>query len=157
MSRNLQKKLLWLFIVLLIATLAFIFINSMLSRDESAELSGSVLDIFDEIVVFFGGDPDDDHWIRKLAHFIEFAALGFELTVIAQLKEQRDFKSLLNCALLGLLCADIDEGIQIFSGRGSMVQDVFLDFCGVVCGLLIALFIAGQLRKRFKKIDKHTD
>ena len=40
---------------------------------------------------------------------------------------------------LGLLTAAIDENIQLFSlGRGSMVQDVLLDFVGTVLGLLLS-------------------
>ena len=47
------------------------------------------------------------------------------------------------CAcLLGLLAAFLDETLQLFSGRGSMVADVWLDFAGVVCG--VAAVAAGM-------------
>ena len=39
------------------------------------------------------------------------------------------------CGLLGLFAAFLDETLQLFSGRGSMVADVWLDFAGVVCGV----------------------
>lgn len=47
------------------------------------------------------------------------------------------------CAcLLGLFAAFLDETLQLFSGRGSMVADVWLDFAGVVCG--VAAVAAGM-------------
>lgn len=35
----------------------------------------------------------------------------------------------------------IDETIQIFSNRGSQVQDVLLDFAGVCAGMAVTLII----------------
>ena len=38
----------------------------------------------------------------------------------------------------------VDETIQLFvSGRSGQISDVWLDFCGVMCGLLLAAALAG--------------
>ncbi|MEG1550746.1 MAG: VanZ family protein, partial [Oscillospiraceae bacterium] len=52
-----------------------------------------------------------------------------------------------------LAIAVVDEAIQIFSGRGPAVQDVILDFCGALVGVLLVLligFIIASLKGRKK-------
>ncbi len=47
----------------------------------------------------------------------------------------------------GLLTALTDETIQLFSpGRSSQVLDVWLDFMGVLAGLLVGLFLLALCR-----------
>lgn len=63
------------------------------------------------------------------------------------------------CAcLLGLLAAFLDETLQLFSGRGSMVADVWLDFAGVVFGVAVITlgrWIAGQMKDVYRgKADR---
>ena len=59
------------------------------------------------------------------------------------------------CAcLLGLLAAFLDETLQIFSGRGSMVADVWLDFAGGVFGVAVITlgrWIAGQRKDVYRR------
>ena len=59
------------------------------------------------------------------------------------------------CAcLLGLLAAFLDETLQIFSGRGSMVADVWLDFAGVVFGVAVITlgrWIVGQRKDVYRR------
>ena len=108
-----------------------------------------------------------DHLVRKTAHFVEFAVLGGLLCLVCKVcmvtgGESGVGKSVGKsgvgesgseptksgvvravCAcLLGLLAAFLDETLQLFSGRGSMVADVWLDFAGVVCG--VAAVAAGM-------------
>ena len=50
-------------------------------------------------------------------------------------------------ALLGVLTALCDETIQLFyAGRGSRVTDVWIDFAGVVTGILAAQALAAAAR-----------
>ena len=60
--------------------------------------------------------------------------------------------------LLGLLAAFLDETLQLFSGRGSMVADVWLDFAGVVFGVAVITlgrWIAGQMKDVYRgKADR---
>lgn len=122
--------------VLLLATLAFIFSNSMESIPESRERSDGILKWLTPLLECFVGTGNvTEHLVRKLAHFVEFFALGTELTALCLLRQ----KPILWALFFGLLAALTDETIQIFYKRGSQVQDVWLDFFGVAvaCGLLL--------------------
>lgn len=80
---------------------------------------------------------DTEHYIRKLAHFCEFALLGLLLCRSFSAFGVKNFAATGYILFLGLLTAVIDEYIQSFSpGRGSMVKDVLLDFAGVFCAWL---------------------
>ncbi|MBO7633021.1 MAG: VanZ family protein, partial [Lachnospiraceae bacterium] len=60
-------------------------------------------------------------------------------------------KLLINAWTLGTFCALVDETIQLFSGRGPMVQDVWLDSAGCFCGVLVmmcGIMIVGKKKKR---------
>ena len=85
--------------------------------------------------------------VRKLAHMSEFALLGALLALLTGAFRRRDRVALM--LLLGLLTALLDETIQKFTGRTSSVLDVWLDFSGVVLGLLLArLFFLLRCRRR---------
>jgi len=71
MSKN--KKLLT---ALLIITLMFIWGNSLLSREYSGNESMRIVVFLER---FFGEGNVSEHLVRKLAHFLEFSALGAEL------------------------------------------------------------------------------
>lgn len=54
--------------------------------------------------------------------------------------------------------AAIDETIQIFTGRGSQLQDVWLDFAGFSAGLLAVLLVrALVLRSKPEESPKEVD
>ena len=46
--------------------------------------------------------------------------------------------------------AAIDETIQIFTGRGSQLQDVWLDFAGFTTGLILVLAVRAIARRKSK-------
>ena len=125
--RNLIKLL---FVLLIIATVSFIFIQSMIPPEKSAEQSGAVGEIVGEIIppeTPVGGYVQIN--IRKIAHFVEFAVLGAEVAAFVVL-----FIKKINCALASFLFAFVmaffDETIQIFSGRGPEITDVWIDLFG---------------------------
>ena len=135
-------------ICLCIATVAFIWGNSMLGSKASSNVSNSVLGALDPIIRRFGIVSKDDLWLRKLAHFTEFAALGAELLFLAAVKGKSGFQTASNCAFAALLVALTDETIQLISGRNSQVLDVLLDFSGSLTGILIAWLICRLIKKR---------
>lgn len=52
--------------------------------------------------------------------------------------------------LCGFIAAFIDESIQLLSGRGAMIQDVWIDLTGVAAGFLLCrliLKIIGNCRR----------
>lgn len=138
--------------ILIIATIAFIWSNSLQSIPESQERSlGMMGKITPVLEVFVGKGNVTDHLVRKLAHFIEFGALGCELVLLAVLRKRVRLQPVVNCLFIGLAVAVIDETIQIFSNRGSQVQDVLLDFAGACTGIAFVLavyWLASIVRKK---------
>ncbi len=145
--RKTGKRLLY---VLCVLTLLFIWGNSLLDRDESQavsmELLQQIVEAAEKLGLVIGGT--DDHWLRKLAHFCEFGLLGTELSLLMLLDRAFGRQGIVNCLFAGLLTAVADETIQIFSNRGSQVQDVLLDFSGVITALVLVSAVHLALRRR---------
>lgn len=136
MSAKRKNILTAVLICLIILTVCFIFSNSMEGIPESRERSEGLLSWVRPFLEFFIGEGNaTNHLIRKLAHFVEFFALGTELCALCLLWQ----KPLLWAAFAGLLTALSDETIQIFYERGSQVQDVWLDFSAVFLTVLLAI------------------
>ena len=148
MSEKKRRVLSTMLICLCIATVAFIWGNSMLGSKASSNVSNSVLGALDPIIRRFGIVSKDDLWLRKLAHFTEFAALGAELLFLAAVRRRLGLQAASNCAFASLLVALTDETIQLASGRNSQVLDVLLDFSGALTGILIAWLICRLIKKR---------
>ena len=131
--------------LLVLLTLAFIWGNSLLPRTESQEISRGLLVELCAALEHVGLhiDPENDHWLRKLAHFGEFGLLGAELCALLLLNRRPRPQGFVNCAFAGLAVAVTDEALQLISNRGSQVQDVLLDFAGFLTGLLLCGMICG--------------
>ena len=82
-----------------------------------------------------------NHTIRKLAHFSEFFLLGAEMYHLAAESKRTGAAAAAGVLLRCNFCALIDETIQIFSGRGPDIKDVWLDTFGAASGILITLLI----------------
>ena len=144
------------FAVLTLFFLSFIFGMSLQSKEESGDTSSEVAEALKPIV-----DPDDKipektfhRAVRKAAHFAEFCGLGFCLWGMFSSVGKLCGKRLVTLPFfLSLLSAVADEFIQYFSGRGSMVTDVVLDFCGAVFGIGICA-LAAVLAEKIKKAKK---
>ena len=114
----------------------------MVGKEDSASLSRTVTAWLNGI-----GIPVTEHFVRKSAHFCEFGLLGCELMLLFWLRSGVRFQNLCNAAFAALLAAVTDETIQIFSGRGSQVQDVVLDFSGALTGILLVSLLMIEKRK----------
>ena len=139
--------------LLVFLTLAFIWGNSLLPRTESQEISRGLLAELCAALEHVGLhiDPQNDHWLRKLAHFGEFGLLGAELGLLLCLNRRQSVQGFVNCAFAGLAVAVTDEALQLISNRGSQVQDILLDFAGFLTGLLLCGLLCGIIgRKRPK-------
>lgn len=112
-------------IALLILTLAFIWGHSCMPVSASAAESGRALELLRPILeLFVGEDNVTDHLVRKLAHFAEFGALGIQLFF---LQRDRSWERATRSVGLAFLTAFFDESIQMLSGRGDQIIDVWLD------------------------------
>lgn len=138
-----------IFALLILMTVGFIWGNSMKTVEQSSTQSTSVAELLRPVL-----DPHEKlqkpefhNLVRKLAHVVEFFALGlfvvgFSVSLGAYLA--REFVSL--PILMVLLVAVTDEYIQYFTGRGSLVTDVVLDFAGSLVGMGVAALILWAFR-----------
>jgi len=151
-TRN--KKAITILSICIAATLAFIWIHSCMGQEESSEESGFIYDLLCPFFELFMGKGNvTEHFIRKLAHFTEFTGLGLELMLFMRLAliDANKIIRFINAWVLGTFCALIDETIQIFSGRGPMIQDVWLDSAGCFCGVVVmmcGIMIVDKKKKR---------
>ncbi len=129
--------------------LLFIWSNSLAGSKQTNALSGWVERWLKPLV-----DPQGqisaktfNYEVRKAAHCIEFAIFGALLVWTTKKKKNRNVWLLLFTVLI---TAVIDETIQIFTGRTSQVQDIWIDFFGAGIGMLIvyAIMKAAQKRKQ---------
>ena len=154
-------------VVFLILILLFIWGNSCIPKDASADESGFITGIIEKVFsVLLGRDITvNPVIIRKLAHVTEHFLLTLDLFAIAKYdmkrKDAPKFKKtstlgslralalsrknikttrLLVC-LQAFLVAFTDETIQILSGRGPQIQDVWIDSIGIAVGVILSLFL----------------
>lgn len=134
-------------------TLAFIFLHSFAGKEQSSQESAFVMQLIEPFLeLFVGKGHVTEHLVRKLAHFCEFGLLGFLLGVLRKMPT-------CGTLLFALLAALTDETIQIFTGRGPQVQDVWLDFSGALTGMITAcllLWLCKAMTKRRKNRQAHT-
>ncbi len=133
-----ERKKLYLTVLLLLLivfTLCFIWGNSLLDRNQSQGMSNRLLDFLRPFLAWFGIQPENDHVLRKLAHFGEFGILGVELALLVLLHKGFSFRFLSFAVFFCGFTAVTDESIQYFTGRACQISDMMLDFSGSVCGI----------------------
>lgn len=136
-------------ISLLVVLLAFIWGNSMTPGNVSGEMSGWVSKLIGKLLPFLSPESEHGHWlVRKIAHFSEFAALGMLLRwLFAMLANRKPHRFLLPLGC-GMLCAVIDEFIQLFSpGRVCSFVDMCIDWSGVLTGISLLALMFLLIRK----------
>ena len=140
-----------LFTAALIGCIWFIFSNSLQIAEVSEGSSGRVLGLMQGILRRLGLPGTADrltmHIVRKLAHFSEYMLEGFLLMLCLRVYTRHFFKHVSWPILGGLLTALTDETIQLFvPGRSGQVTDVWIDFSGVLTGLVVGLILLGLIR-----------
>ena len=139
------------FTVALIACIWFIFSNSMAVATVSTDSSGRVL-AWMRIILRRLGQPGlaehlTMHIVRKLAHFCEYTLEGFLLMLCMRVYSRHPLRHITVPMLGGVLTALTDETIQLFvPGRSGQVTDIWIDFSGVMTGLLVGLILLGLVR-----------
>jgi len=133
------------FLLLTVSVTAFIWHNSLQDAVNSREASKFFDLLLVQLVKFSGGTlswREVDHFVRKLAHFTEFALLGMMLRSFFAAAVAWGRQLLSRCTLLAVcLCAMVagmDEYLQQFSpGRSCQLSDVALDSSGALMGILV--------------------
>ena len=161
--KNRNKKVITILSICIAATLAFIWIHSCMGQEESSQESGFIYDLLCPFFELFVGKGNvTEHFIRKLAHFTEFFGLGLELKLLMKLVllDTPYILRMINAWTLGTMCALIDETIQIFSGRGPAIADVWLDSAGCLTGVLlmslIIIIVNRHIRKKEERASIHN-
>lgn len=139
--------------VLSIAAVAFIFLRSMQSAEDSSQESGSLLEVINSLLSSLHIDVVmSEHFLRKAAHFTEYSILGVLFGVTSYLYMYKRAVSFLTTLIAGIAVAVCDELIQrAYEGRSAQFSDVLLDSSGVLFGGLIVTGIISLLIVRKRK------
>ena len=122
--------------ILIAANLALIWGNSLMTGADSGAISGGVLAFLGRFLPVLLTEAGHT-FLRKAAHFSEFALLGLLYCGRHRLARQETPLHLMG---FGLAVACIDETIQIFTpGRASSLIDVWIDTSGFALGLAVIL------------------
>lgn len=129
--------------VALLAVLVTIFILSAQNGEQSSSTSG----FFTELIEAIFGQPANEAIIRTLAHFCEFAGLGFLMcNFIFALKDKlKPFLSI----LFSVSYALTDEIHQIFvPERACQLSDLAVDSAGIVLGVTVFYIIISIIKHK---------
>ena len=138
---------------LIACLLCFIWGNSLLP----GSVSGAISDAVKDMLAFLlpgevPGVTSGGGLLRKIAHFSEFAALGFCLCWRFGMLEKR--KILARAYSFGAAC--LDETIQLFvPDRGPAIRDVAIDTCGAAVGIA-ALLLGHTIINHIKQSKEKT-
>lgn len=141
-----------IFAILNLLLIAYIFIHSLTPADISQEESGAVTGWLSYIFSF----KLDENLVRKLAHFIEFTALGIITTLTVYSYCHKVMGGVYFKLFVCLATAVCDEAIQLnVDGRSGQVSDILLDFSGCLFGLIITSIVIGiVLYFKKKRVEK---
>ena len=81
----------------------------------------------------FGIIADKDI-VRKIAHAVEFCVLALIISIA--------WKKPVRSLYAGFTLAFLDESLQVVTGRGALITDIWIDLIGVGIGTLIGWIIA---------------
>ena len=164
MKQWIEKHSIALSLLLVIAVMVMIFCFSAQNGEQSGAMSGRLTTWVLNLIIpdFENFSPEQQEAIRstvgliirKLAHFSEYALLGFSLMLhIAQVQKKITVRlPLLWSWAVGTLYAASDEFHQGFvAGRGPSIVDVMIDSLGVIAGIILLLLISLCHRKRSEK------
>lgn len=153
-----MKKIKIIRTILLICIVAWAYIVFSFSSqdgDESSGLSRMVVD-------FFVKDPEladkVEPYVRKIAHFCEYALGGSLFLSLLYTYNLTDEKKIAGSILLGIWYAIMDEVHQLMvPGRSGALKDVYIDSLGIATGvigmmIIIKIAIIIKEKKQSKKI-----
>ena len=139
--RDNEMKKIWT--VLIILTVVFIFLQSIVPENKSAIESVWVTEQLVNPLFSIIGKAFKFDFVRKVAHVIEF----FVLTVFIYVLLKRPVRVFYASFTISFL----DESLQILTKRGALISDVWIDLIGIVFGVIICfLYFRHSLRKKSK-------
>lgn len=163
MKAWIQKHSIVLSLLLVVAVMVMIYCFSAQTGEQSGAMSGRITTWVVNLLV-----PDFENLtgekqeslcytvgflIRKTAHFMEYALLGFCLMLhVAQIQKKISVRLPWLWAWgIGTLYAASDELHQGFvAGRGPSVRDVMIDSSGVIAGVLLMVLLLHRSKREEK-------
>ena len=140
---NMNRKQIWI-IVAIILLLAFIWGQSMLPVKSSGSESRWLLkQVINPALKALGLKPMTHNTLRKCAHVFEYTILALAASFVWRGK----IVGLMGAGMFVALC---DETVQIFSRRGSLVKDIWIDMIGIVLGTLLGWLLTRRKRRSRK-------
>ncbi|MDO5123496.1 MAG: VanZ family protein [Eubacteriales bacterium] len=134
--------------------ITFIFSQSLLPAGESQAESGRILSLFNGLLTDAGIGPVlSSFFVRKFAHFTEFAVLGTSFFMLFLSFGVKPYYFSLFAFLSTSMVAVCDECLQLISdGRACQISDMLLDSFGgfvaiTVLSLIYCIFIRIKRRK----------
>jgi len=136
---NNKKRIFWT--CFSVVWVLFIFLQSLLPAKASSAESGKIVEFLNLICRSIGFDFSfSSHFVRKSAHFFEFAVLGFALHSALIRYEPKTLITCIFTPLLYIAVAVSDECFQLISsGRACSFSDMLLDICGATFGFVLAI------------------
>lgn len=146
-----NKILAVIFWIFAAAVAVVIFRFSCDTGEESAEVSESLL----SVIIEFIGRFISHNLLRKIAHFCEFAALGF--FVAGGIKFTFDRNKIYIPLIPCILYSVSDEIHQYFvPERACRIFDVFVDSCGSLTGILVFALLIFIIEKIINRKNSHS-
>lgn len=138
--------------------MGLIFYMSAENASQSTKTSSGVIEKIAEAFIssYKNKSPEDkkivisslQHFVRKMAHFLIYAALGFSCTGFASTFKVSAAKKLIYCQIFCSFYAVTDEIHQKFSpGRSCEIKDMLLDSVGSFFGIITILLFLTVLAK----------
>ena len=146
-SPNKDIVLTLLFLALALVWACVIFGFSSQDAEQSASLSEEVTEVIVDTFEVKTEPNIIEHFVRKTAHFTEYAVFGgllfLSFAFFCRYKQKSPYLALIPSSLVSLVYAASDEFHQGFvSGRSPELIDVCIDTSGaVLAGALICLII----------------
>lgn len=144
-----RRRGVWL--ALLVCWVAVIWGHSLVAGPESSRESGVFVTLLRPLFLAVGVADEDlmSFFVRKCAHFTEYAVLGMLVVRNVALwwntTRRRSWVMVPGAAAVPF----VDEWIQLsVPGRAGMASDVLLDLAGLCCGLLVALLLRRIFQSR---------
>lgn len=148
-----------IFIVLTIIWMVVIFAFSAKDADESSHASNEIgLTVGRILIVDFEKKPIDeqmafaetiDHPIRKTAHVLEYAVMGFLVMGAVYGISVKWYIQCLISWIIATMYAASDEIHQLFvPGRSGEFKDICIDSAGVLVGVLLGIGILTLIDRR---------
>lgn len=123
--------------------IAFIFSQSLLPAGESQAESGRILSLFNGLLTDVGIGPVlTSFFVRKSAHFTEFAVLGTSFFMLYLSFGVKPYYFSLFAFLSTSMVGVCDECLQLISdGRACQISDMLLDSFGGLFAITVLSFI----------------